>query len=120
MRDTSANRKAGEVLTPQPISASGAALRSLSSVALSPAGSVVVYLNSSTAAPAGAAQGNKTAVDTRGRSHRWLRTPFPSPLEFKADVAELETFLRELEARQTEAEKARKILQKPPGVLVGA
>jgi len=47
-------------------------------------------------------------------------TPFPSPVEFKADVAELESFLKELEARQSKAEKARKILQKPPGVLVGA
>ena len=46
----------GEFRTPQPISASGTALRSLSSVALSPAGSVVVYLNSGTAAPAGAGQ----------------------------------------------------------------
>jgi hypothetical protein len=63
--DTSANRKAGEVLTPQPISGSGAALRSLSSVALSPAGSVVVYLNSTTAAPAGAAQDIKLRL-TRG------------------------------------------------------
>ena len=51
MRDTSANRKTGEFFTPRPISASGAALRSLSSVALSPAGSVVVYLHSKMAAP---------------------------------------------------------------------
>ena len=49
-----------------------------------------------------------------------LKTPFPRPVEFKADVAELESFLNELEARQSKAEKARKILQKPPGVSVGA
>ena len=47
-------------------------------------------------------------------------TPFPSPAELKADIAELETLLKKLEARQSNVEKARKTLQKPPVVLVGA
>jgi hypothetical protein len=68
MRDPSVNRKARELLTPQPISASGAALRSLSGVALSPAGSVVVYLDPTTAAPTGAAKDAKLWLTRRALS----------------------------------------------------
>ena len=46
-------------------------------MALSPAGSVVVYLNSSTAAPAGATQDIKLRLTRGGRSHIWLRTAMP-------------------------------------------
>ena len=70
MRDPSANRKAGQLLTPQPISASGAALSSLSRVDLSPAGSVVVYLDSENSGACRRRTARKTVVDTDQPRHR--------------------------------------------------